>query len=181
MINWYDDLAVWANMEDNNEFMQKVNLDEEDFKKIHHRKTCTSVKQRDSAWVRNDRHKKRMRHCFLSINPAMNIDELGGMKCSEAIYLHWPTFEDGKFHDARMEYCLNPYEKIFLSKRGDLRVYHGNVFYHRSGSFTLVNKDPFVSKLTNKRIRNDAISEEESPKHYSFYKKCYGPRVDDLW
>lgn len=34
MINWYDDPAVWANMEDNNEFMQKVNLDEEDFKKF---------------------------------------------------------------------------------------------------------------------------------------------------
>ena len=33
MINWYDDPAVWANIEDNNEFMQKVNLDEEDLKK----------------------------------------------------------------------------------------------------------------------------------------------------
>lgn len=181
MNNWYDDPQIWANIEDNKEFVQKVNLDEENFEKISRSKNRAPIKQRESAWVKNYRYKKKIRRKFLSVNPAMNIDELAGMKCSEAIYVNWPTFENGKFHDARLEYCINPYEKIFLSKRGDLRVYHGNIFYHRSGSFTLVNKDAYVAKLTNKRIRNDAISEEESLKHYSFYKKCYGPRVDDLW
>ena len=159
------------------EYAEKYLLDEEDV-------YCTTKpkraeKLRENAWNRKRHYKKKMVRRFLTMNPAMDFSNMAGQNCRQAIYIHYPNVFDGEYQDPRMEYALNPYTKVFLSPRGDLRVYHGNISYIR-GSYTLANKDKSLQRVTNRRIRK-ASMEDIATTNFSYCKKCYGPWVDDLW
>lgn len=179
MANWYDIPEFWEGIDDNLEFQQKLELDGSEIRRDS-RKKKNKARQKDNSWAKKHNHKGKMRRRFLPMNPAMDMKQLPGMKCSQAIYTNFMPFYEGKFHDARMEYCINPYERIFLSQRGDLRVYHGIISCHRSNCFSLANKDTYVARLTNRRLRRERISDDEASAHSSYYRKRYSPLVD-LW
>lgn len=166
-----------VSMMDSPEFQEKivVDMDEKQLENMPMR----SEKQRLDPWSRKRKHKKKMVRRFLSMNPAMDYSNMFGQNCRQAIYIHYPRVFDGEYQDHRMEYALNPYTKVFLSPRGDLRVYHGNISYIR-GSYTLANKDKSLQRVTNRRIRK-ASMEDIATTSFSYCKKCYGPWVDDLW
>lgn len=159
------------------EYVEKYLLDEEDV--CFAVKSKCAEKQREHAWNRKRQHKKKMVRRFLTMNPAMDFSNMAGQNCREAIYINYPHVFDGAYQDHRMEYALNPYTKVFLSPRGDLRVYHGNISYIR-GSYTLANKDKSLQRVTNRRIRKAAM-EDITATNFSYCKKRYGPWVDDLW
>lgn len=100
-------------------------------------------------------------------------------RCASAIYLCYPYVVDGAYQDPQIEYCINPYTKVFLSRRGDLRIYRGNISYI-NGNFALANKDRSIQRTTNKRIRKEAENEERS-QTYSYYKKSLGPKQYSGW
>lgn len=159
------------------EFEEKILIDEDD--KRFDAKPKRAEKHRINSWNRKRQYKKKLVRRFLSMNPAMDYSNMAGQNCAEAIYINYPHVFNGEYHDHRLEYTLNPYTKIFLSPRGDLRVYHGNISYIH-GSYTLANKDKNVQRITNKRIRK-ADMEDISTVDFSYCKKRYGPWVDDLW
>lgn len=105
------------------------------------------------AWVEKRNYKKKMVRCFLSINPDMDYSKLGGARCSPAIYLCFPDYNDGDFYDPKKTYSFNPHSRIYLSPRGDLRKYHGAVSPCR-GSYALGRKNKDVSRITNRRLRH---------------------------
>lgn len=158
-------------LSDDPAFVEKCLLDDEE--QILNRTKRNTQKERDNAWQRNRSYKEKLVRRFLSMNPSMDYSDFRGMRCSQAIYLHFPQDDNGEYVDHRMSYCINPYTKVFLSRRGDLRVYHGNISYIR-GSFTLANKDKMIQKITNKRIRK-ANAGEETICTFSYQKKLYGP------
>ena len=165
------------NLDDDPAFIEKCLLDDEGLVLNHTKRNAQ--KKRDNAWQRKRSYKKKLVRRFLSINPSMDYSDSWGMRCSQAIYLHFPQDDNGEYVDHRMNYCINPYTKVFLSRRGDLRVYHGNISYIR-GNFTLANKDKMIQRITNKRIRKASAS-ENTIYTFSYQKKLHGPRVDDLW
>lgn len=175
---WYEMSDALDDVERNPEFLAKAMMDEDAEPRIPTRKSH-STRERGNAWTRERAHKKKMVRQFLSMNPAMDYSHLYGMRCAEGIYIHWPHISDGEYFDSKTTYCINPYTKIFLSSRGDLRRYRGNISYLRTGSFTLANKDKNVPRLTNKRIRKIPI--DDGIASFSYYKKAFGPRIDDLW
>jgi len=69
--------------------------------------------------------------------------------------------------------------RVFLSLRGDLRKFHGAAFPIRS-SYALGPKDKDAAKITNRRIRRHAL-DEDMCRSYSYYKKLYGPLIDEIW
>lgn len=109
----------------------------------------------------------------------MDYSKWHGTRCSPAIYLCFPTCDDGDFYDPKMTYSFIPYTRVFLSLRGDLRKYHGAVFPIR-GSYALGPKDKDAAKITNRRIRRHALDEDMS-RSYSYYKKLYSPLIDEIW
>lgn len=80
---------------------------------------------------------------------------------------------------SKMTYSFNPYTRVFLSLRGDLRKYHGAAFPSRS-SYALRPKDKDAAKITNRRIRRHSLDEDMSSR-YSYCKKYYGPLIDEIW
>lgn len=133
----------------------------------------------DCSWVKKRKHKKKMVRHFLTINPDMDYSKLYRMRCSPAIYLYSPSYNDGNYYDSKMTYCFNPYTRIFLSLRGDLRKYHGSAFSIRSG-YALESKDKDAAKITSRRIRQHAL-DEETARSYSYFKKLYGPLIVEMW
>lgn len=177
MVNWYDMPGAMIDLESHPAFLEKVAIDdvEQEFPRAM-RKTRS---KRMNAWVSKRNHKKKLIRRFLSVNPDMDYSKLCGTSCSPAIYLCIPSYNDGDFYDPKMTYNFNPYEKIFLSPRGDLRKYHGAVYPIR-GSYALGHKDKDASKITNRRVRKLAHDDEMVYRH-SYCKKAYGPLVDRIW
>ena len=115
---------------------------------------------------------------FLSINPDMDYSKRHGTRCSPTIYLCFPSYNDGDFYDPKMTYSFNPYTRVFLSLRGDLRKYHGAAFPIR-GSYALGPKDKNAAKITNRWIRRQAL-DEDMCRSYSYYEKLYGSLIDEI-
>lgn len=109
----------------------------------------------------------------------MDYSKLYGMRCSPAIYLCFPSYNDGDYYDPKMTYSFNPYTRVFSLCGGDLRKYHDAAFPIRS-SYALGPKDRDAAKITNRRIRRHAL-EEEIPRSYFYCKKLYGPLIDEIW
>ena len=107
-------------LNDDPAFIEKCLLDDE--KIVLNRTRSNSRKTRDNAWQRKRSYKKKLVRRFLSMNPSMDYSDFCGMKCSQAIYLHFPQNDNGEYVDHRTNYCINPYTKVFLSKRGDLMI-----------------------------------------------------------
>lgn len=180
MMNWYDMPGALDDLEYNPAFLEKLEIDVDDapVKKV----TPTSkrdVNRTNCSWVKKRQFKKKMVRRFLTINPDMDYSELHGMRCSPAIYLCFPAYNDGDFYDPKITYSFNPYTRVFLSLRGDLRKYHGAAF-PICGSYALGSKDIDAAKITNRRIRRHAFDEETSHS-YSYCKKLYGPLIDEIW
>ena len=178
MINWFEIPGALDDFASNPSYVEKIAVDNEmrceprDSKKRNTiRKSC--------AWIEKRNHKKRIVRRFLSMNPSMDYSTLKDVSCQPAIYINFPEFSEGKFYNPRMEYCFNPYNKIYLSRRGDLRKYHGAISYYHGG-YALGHKSKDDSKITNRRIRHvDNI--EDIPSQHSCCKKLYGPMIEDLW
>ena len=179
MLNWFDMPGALDGFESSPEYLEKMTFDYMDAEEKNADQMRIGKGSRDCAWVRNRNNKKKLIRRFLSINPSMDYSKLSGIRCKSAIYMCFPEYYEGKFYDPKMEYNFNPYNKVFLSPRGDIRKYHGEVSPWR-GSFALGRKEKGVSQITNRRIRqlNDF---DELPSNYSDCKKLYGPPVDDLW
>lgn len=179
MQNWFDMAGALEGFDSNPEYLEKMTIDyaAADGKNVVQKRRSESIHA--CAWVRNRNHKKKLIRRFLSINPDMDYSKLSGTRCEPAIYLCFPEFNDGKFFDPKMEYNFNPYSRVFLSPRGDIRKYHGEVSPCR-GSFALGRKEKEVSRITNRRIRHLNAS-DELPTSHSYCKKLYGPLKDDLW
>lgn len=179
MQNWFDMPGALEGFDRNPEYLEKMTIDyaDDDGKNAVQKRCGESIHA--CAWVRNRNYKKKLIRRFLSINPDMDFSKLPGTHCEPAIYLYFPRFENNSYHDPKMNYNFNPYNRIFLSPRGDLRKYHGEVSPCR-GCFALGRKEKDASKITNRRIRYlDAF--DELPANHSYCKKLYGPMKDDLW
>lgn len=175
-MDWYEK-ACEQGFENDPEYLEKIELDEEEVK--HMTSPGKRVpKRRDCAWVRKRRYKKKMVRRFLSINPGLDYSALRGDSCSSAIYINYFYCEAGEYSDPNVTYSFNPYTHVFLSRRGDLRVYHGAVNSVRR-SYTLMPKDQLAARLTNRRLRHHPI-DEDAANRYSYCKKIYS-WADDGW
>ena len=141
MINWYEMPGALDNLENNPAYLEKIAIDAEPEQNaavtITHRQLRSTC-----SWIEKRNYKKKMVRRFLSINPDMDYSKLDGTTCGAAIYLCFPDYNDGDFYDPKMVYSFNPYSRVFLSPRGDLRKYHGAASFCR-GSYTLGCKDKY--------------------------------------
>lgn len=180
MVEWYDMPSALDDFESHLAYLEKLAVDANaevitDVIPASEKTTNHS----DCSWVKKRKHKKKMVRRFLTINPDMDYSKLCGMRCSPAIYLCFPSYNEGEYYDPKMTYSFNPYTRVFLSLRGDLRKYHGVAFPIR-GSYALGSKDKDAAKITNRRIRRHALDEDMSSS-YSYCKKLYGPLIDEIW
>lgn len=144
MLNWYDMPGELDDFENNPAYLDKAEIDDKAEQNttitISHgkiRSTC--------AWIKKRNYKKKIVRRFLSINPDMDYSMLGDTRCSPAIYLCFPDYNNGNFYDPKMTYSFNPHNRIFLSPRGDLSKYHGTVSPY-CGSYALEHKDRMFLK-----------------------------------
>lgn len=180
MVEWYDMPGALDDFERHPAYLEKLAVDA-DAETVKKGKSVNvkSTDRRVCSWVKKREYKKKLVRRFLTINPDMDYSKLYGMRCSPAIYLCFPSYNEGDYYDPKMTYSFNPYTRVFLSLRGDLRKYHGAAFPVRS-SYALGPKDRDAAKITNRRIRHHAL-DEETPRNYSCCKKLYGPLIDEIW
>ncbi len=166
--------------ESNPAYLEKlaVDADVETTKKVIPLREKTTDRS-DCSWVKKRKYKKKMIRRFLSINPDMDYSKLDGVRCSPAVYLCFPFYNDGDYYNPKMTYSFNPHTGVFLSLRGDLRKYHGKTSIVRGG-YILSAKDRYTAKITNRRICYNAL-DDETPSCYSYCKKLYGPLIDEIW
>ena len=131
------------------------------------------------AWVKKRNYKKKMVRRFLSANPDMDFSAFRGTNCSSGIYLRYFDYNNGDYYDPKMVYSFNIYTRVFLSPRGDLRKYRGDIFPIRM-SYALGARNKELSMVTNRRIRHQPIDEETS-NNYAYCKKLYSPYIDEIW
>ena len=180
MVKWHDMAGALDDFESHLAYLEKLAVDA--VVEVTTDVIPTSEKKKARivcSWVRKRKHKKKMVRRFQTINPDMDYSKLYGMRCSPAIYLCFPSYNEDGYYDPKMTYSFNPYTKVFLSLRGDLRKYHGAAFPIR-GSYALGSKDKEAAKITNRRIRRHALDENMSSS-YSYCKKLYGPLIDEIW
>lgn len=72
-----------------------------------------------SKWEKKAAYKAKLMRRFLSINPWMDLNEVEGMRCPCADVI------DNHCDDRWTN--LNPYTKVFISTKGDVRKYHGEI------------------------------------------------------
>lgn len=122
MAEWYDMPSALDDFESHPAYLEKLAVDADDEettdtisanKKAKARSVCSRIKKR--------KHKKKMVRRFLSINPDMDYAKLHGRRCEPAIYLCIPSYNEGDYYDPKSTYSFNPYTKVILSLRGDLR------------------------------------------------------------
>ena len=180
MVAWYDMPGALDDFESHPAYLEKLVVDADDEVTRENVLTHTNAKSRNvCSWIKKRKHKKKMVRRFLSINPDMDYAQLHGMRCEPAIYLCIPSYNEGDYYDPKITYSFNPYTRVFLSLRGDLRKYHGAAFPIRS-SYALGPKDKDAAKITNRRIRHRAL-DDETVGSYSYCKKLYGPLIDEIW
>lgn len=179
MLNWYELPEAFGGMENNPEYLIKISIDREDDEKIVKKYIPKrAAKRTTNSWIEKRNHKKHMVRLFLTVNSAMDYSRICGTGCGTGIHICTPGIIDGESFDPKTSYAFNLYSHIFLSPRGDLRKYHGDIFPIRS-SYALGNKDKDIPKLTNRRIRYS--DNTDSTVRYSYYKKLYAPLVDTIW
>lgn len=176
-----DTMEYWLSMDDDIEsnpvFLEKLSADDiEDCKSSavkpkKYRNTCSWIEKRD--------YKKKMIRRFLSINPAMDFSQHGGTWCSPGIYISIGHHDELGFYDPKIYYDFNIYTRIFLSRRGDLRKYHGMIAPIGT-CYALGRKDKTIAKIANRKIRYQPI-DEDTPLNDSVYKKMYGILVHQIW
>ena len=180
MVECYDMPGALDDFESHPAYLEKLSVDVDVEMTTDVISTGEKTKSlRVCSWIRKRKHKKKMVRRFLTINTDMDYSKLYGMRCSPAIYLCFPSYNEGNYYDPKMTYSFNPYTRVFLSFRGDLRKYHGAAFPIRS-SYALGPKDRDVAKITNRRIRRYAL-DEETVRSYSYCKKLYEPLIDEIW
>ena len=170
MMNWHEMPGALDDLEHNPAYLEKMAIDA-DAEPIENVKSSSkrAVNRDNCSWVKKRKYKKKMVRRFLTINPDMDYSKLYGMRCSSAIYLCLPEYHNGDFYDPKMTYSFNPYTRVFLSLRGDLRKYRGAAFPVR-GSYALGSKDKDAARITNRRIRRHALDDEMSSSSYSYCK-----------
>ena len=129
-------------------------------------------KTREGAWVRKRLYKKKMVRRFLDLNPSMNYSQLCGTDCRRGIYQFDHNLDDDVY-DSYPLYCLNRNNHIFLSVRGDLRIYHGALFSHGIFNYTMGGRND-IRKITNRRLRKLPF-DAEGASNYAFCKKLCAP------
>lgn len=172
MTNWYE-IPGALDVENNEAYLEKMAIDEceDDNNAVHSkgrniRTTCSYVEKR--------LHKKMLIRRFLSMNPAMDFSKIKGTDCINAIVHTTPEHTETDFYDPRKNYNFNTYYNIFLSRRGDLRIYHGTSKRYRSGIYIIETRDRESQKVINRRIRHLAIDDDDSvsTNRYSYFKKA---------
>lgn len=135
--------------------------------------------RRNCSWIRKRKYKKKLIRRFLSTNPSLDYSKMNGFRYGSGIYLRSGYYDNGIYEDPKMFYSFNPYTKVYLSPRGDLRKYCGDVF--RSGSsFALGYRDKNIAVITKRRIRRRRL-DETSHGDYTYCRKTYSPIIDDIW
>ena len=118
---------------------------------------------------------------FLSMNPAMDYSAMKGLyHFNKGIYLNSACYDldNASFYDPHVNYCLNPYTRVYLTYRGDLRIMHGDIF--RIGtSFALGYTKKKAIKCMNRKLRKAEFF--DGIPSYSFCKKYYCPMIDEIW
>ena len=116
MINWYEMPGALDNFERNPAYHEKLAIDA-DIEPVRNMMPANkqAFRQIDCSWVKKREYKKKLVRRFLSINPDMDYSKRHGTRCSPAIYLCFPTYNDGDFYDPKMTYSFNPYTRVFLS------------------------------------------------------------------
>lgn len=116
MVEWYDMPGALDDIESHPAYLEKLAIDAE--VEVTTDVILASEKAKDRSvysWIKKRKHKKKMFCRFLTINPDMDYSKLYGMRCSPAIYLCFPSYNEGDYHDPKMTYSFNPYTRVFLS------------------------------------------------------------------
>ena len=108
-----------------------------------------------NKWQRKKDYKDKLKRRFLSINPGMDIQGLRGCTATRADVL--------LTHSDDREISFNPYVNLFVSKRGDIRKYHGKIriksrYYYETCGY----EDRYGIRLVQRRIRRELINEDTS-------------------
>lgn len=176
---WYEMEGALDGFENDPDYLEKVT--EYDEKTIGNFNNKKPVKTRNCAWIRNRSYKKKIVRRFLSMNPAMDYSTMKGIcHIHNGIYLNYACYnhDDSSFYDPHVNYCLNPYSRIYLTHRGNLRMMHGDLFRIRT-SFALGYTKKVAIKCMNRRLRKTEFT--EGIPSYSFCKKYYCPMIDEIW
>ncbi len=134
---------------------------------------------RPCSWVRKRAHKKKMVRRFLSMNPAYDYSRSSGMRPEPAIWLNSFFVHNNTYYDPMLTYCINPYYHIYLSPRGNLRIYHGAIDFDH-GRFAMGHKNLNAKKKTNNILRR-IKSDEEMIHSASVYRKLGRIPGDFIW
>lgn len=167
MMNWYDLPGALDGFESNPAYLEKLAVDSEEEIEGMDRPSGKRVTQTSCSWVKKRRYKKKMVRRFLSINPDLDYSSSHGMRCCKGYYIH-----DEHESFPRHYYTFNRYTKVYLSRRGDLRKFNGQVVFENK-RLSLWKKDKTVGKLTNRRIHYNENYGEACRTH-SYCKKLYG-------
>ena len=124
-------------------------------------------KQRPCAWVRKHEHKKRMRRKYMLMHHQGDSQGEKGMQLRDAIYCAWDIT------DWRTHGYVNYHQHLYLSARGDIRVYHGSITaYPHIYTPVPTYSRKYHAVQANRRIRH-IKDVEESTVSYSWLKKRY--------
>lgn len=134
---------------------------------------------RPCSWIRKRNHKKKIIRRFLSMNPAYDFSGLIGIRPEPAIWLNSFCVGETEDYDPMLTYNINPYYHIYLSPRGDLRIYHGDISFEH-GSYAMGHRNRGAKKKTNKILRRIA-SDEEMIHSASVYRKMGRIPRDFIW
>ena len=146
---------------------------------VQHEETVNHSQQysrRPCSWIRKRNHKKKMVRRFLSMNPAYDYSKMQGIRPEPSVWLNSFCMDAKGYYDPMLTYGINPYYHIYLSPRGDLRIYHGVISFDH-GWMAMANKNPCTKKKTNKTLRR--ITSDDDMIHGSYRK--YGIPGDFIW
>ncbi len=138
---------------------------EEEQSLVTHRKHAE--KMRPCAWVRKHEHKKRMRQKYMIMHHQGDSQGEKGMQLRDAIYCVWGIT------DWRTHGYVYYHQHLYLSSRGDIRVYHGSITaYPHIYTPVPTYSRKYHAVQANRRIRH-MKDMEESAVSYSWLKKRY--------
>lgn len=136
-------------------FIEKLSIDsnvpEKPQSTIRHKKASRNIGR-----VRRSKYKYKLLKRFLTIDPAMDYSKLKGTRCESAVNWHIKYWLDKDTKD-HMICEFNPYNKTFISKRGDVRRYYGKIEEVRKNRFNTNCKCRKVKKLKHRKIRHFAV------------------------
>ena len=159
------------------EFIDKTLFDE-----LYANEFVDSIHQNNhrllSGWYRKRMYRKKLVRRFLSCNPDLIISDIPGTRMRNAVVVC--DFKDEPFNP-RHDYCINVYQKLYISSAGDIRPCKKRLIHHGGCKlFGIFSNDiPDAKKYTNRCIRSKAIRMEDSiPSSPSYYKKKYSRLIN---